>query len=327
VRSLAVRALEALLLLWLVATLTFALLHLAPGDPAVLLAGPTASAAELAGRRAALGLDAPVPVQYARWLGALLQGDLGTSLARGVPVTRVIAEALPVSLGLGGASLALSVVLGTLVGAWQGLGLSSRADRWVTTLTTVAQAVPGFWLALALVVLSTSGMAALGAPGWMRLPAFGMTDPAQLPGSGGVAELLRHAVLPVVTLAVPGVAGMARYARAAVREAREAPHVRVATARGLGGWRLALRHVLGPAAAPLVVLTGLLLPGVIAGSVFVEQVFAWPGMGRAMLTAIAARDYPVVQGMTLMYAATVIGSSLVSDAALAALDPRRRRGG
>jgi peptide/nickel transport system permease protein len=160
----------------------------------------------------------------------------------------------------------------------------------------------------------------------MRLPTFGMTDPAQLPGSGGVAELLRHAVLPVVTLAVPGVAGMARYARAAVREARGAPHVRVATARGVGGWRLALRHVLGPAAAPLVVLTGLLLPGVIAGSVFVEQVFAWPGMGRAMLTAIAARDYPVVQGMTLMYAATVIGSSLVSDATLAALDPRRRQG-
>lgn len=323
-RPVLARVTDALVLLWLVATLTFVLLHLAPGDPALLLGGPTASAAELAQRRAALGLDAPLATQYARWLAGLLQGELGESLARAIPVRRVIADALPVSLLLGGASLVVSLVGGLLVGAWQALHLSPRADRWLTTLATIAQAVPGFWLALALVVVFTSGMATLGAPPWLRLPAFGMRDPALPPEAGGVGDLVRHAILPVLTLAIPGVAGMARYARQAVREARGLPHVQVARARGVPLHLLHARHILRPGAASLVVLAGLLLPGVIAGSVFVEQVFAWPGMGRAMLAAIAARDYPVVQGMALVYAGAVVASTLATDLLLVLLDPRRR---
>ncbi|MBU6365487.1 MAG: ABC transporter permease [Gemmatimonadetes bacterium] len=323
-RPVAARVADALVLLWLVATLTFVLLHLAPGDPVLLLAGPTASAAELADRRAALGLDAPLPAQYATWLAGVARGDLGVSVARAVPVTRVIAEALPVSLGLGGASLALSLLLGTLLGTAQALRLSPRGDRWTAAACTVAQAIPGFWLALALVALFTSGMAAMGAPAWVRLPAFGMRDPAQMGDGAGIADLLRHAVLPVLTLAIPGVAGMARYARQAVREGRGAPHVRTARAHGLPPAVVDWRHILLPSATSLVVVAGLLLPGVIAGSVFVEQVFAWPGMGRAMLAAIAARDYPVVQGMALVYAAAVVGSTLLADAVLVLLDPRRR---
>jgi peptide/nickel transport system permease protein len=324
VRSLVARVADALVLLWLVATLTFALVRLAPGDPVVLLAGPTATAAELAQRRTALGLDAPLVAQYLRWLGAVAQGELGESLARAVPVRQVIAEALPVSLLLGGASLVASLLGGALLGSWQALRLSARADRWVNTVATVAQAIPSFWLALALVVVFTSGMAMLGAPPWLRLPAFGMRDPALPPGAGGVGDLVRHAILPVLTLAIPGVAGMARYARQAVLAARSQPHVPVARARGVPPHLLDRRHILRPGATPLVVLAGLLLPGVIAGSVFVEQVFAWPGMGRAMLSAIAARDYPVVQGMALVYAAAVVASGVVTDGLLVVLDPRRR---
>jgi ABC-type dipeptide/oligopeptide/nickel transport system permease component len=215
---------------------------------------------------------------------------------RAQPVTRVIGEALPVSLFLGGVSLLASFVLGTLIGGWQALRASRWADRTVSIAATVAYAAPGFWLALALVAVFTSGVVWLGAPAWLRLPAFGMQDPA-LAGSGSLLDRWRHAILPLLVLSVPG---------------------------GLPRRRIERRYVLRTALTPLVVLFGLTLPGVVAGSVFVEQVFAWPGLGRTMLGAIAARDYPVVLGLTVVYAGVVIGANLLADLALWWLDPRRR---
>lgn len=313
---------DALVLLWLVTTLTFALIHLAPGDPATLLIAPTATAEEAARLRATLGLDATLPVQYARWIGRVLQGDLGDSLVRAQPVSRLILEALPVSVFLGGVSLVASFVLGTAVGLLQVRWASRRVDRALSVLSTIAFAAPGFWLALALVAVFTSGAATWGLPLWLRLPAFGMEDPAALDVSW--IDRWRHAVLPLLVLSVPGAAGVARYAREALRDAGAAPHVAAAQARGLSAMRVATRHVLRNALTPLVVLFGLTLPGVVAGSVFVEQVFAWPGLGRTMLTAIGARDYPVVLGLTLVYAATVIAANVLSDVALWSLDARRR---
>jgi len=187
VRHLLLRVADAALLLWIVTTLTFALLHLAPGDPATLLIAPTATAAEVSLLRAQLGLDAPLPLQYARWLSGVLQGDLGQSLARAMPVRTVIAEALPVSVFLGGVSLGLSFVLGTALGVVQALRAGRRADRLLSLVSVTLYAAPGFWLALALVALFTSGAAVLGLPGWIRLPAFGM----QSPGAGDAVTLER----------------------------------------------------------------------------------------------------------------------------------------
>ena len=323
-RHLSLRVVDALLLLWFVTTLTFALVHLAPGDPATLLIAPTASADEVARLRATLGLDASVFVQYARWMSGVLRGDLGESLVRAEPVTRVILQALPVSLFLGGVSLVGSFVLGTLVGGWQALRAHPRADRTLSILSTVLFAAPSFWLALAMVACFTSGAVWLGLPAWLRLPAFGMQSPA----SGLDATLVdrwRHAILPLVVLTIPGAAGVARYARESMRDARDTPSVQNAAARGLPAGRIARRYILRTALTPLVVLFGLTLPGVVAGSVFVEQVFAWPGLGRALLTAIAARDYPVVLGLTLVYATVVIGANMLADVALWRLDPRRRQ--
>lgn len=324
-RRVSLRVFDALILLWLVTTLTFALIHLAPGDPATLLIPPTASAEEVARLRATMGLDAPLPLQYARWLGGVLQGDLGESYARSLPVRTVIAEALPVSLFLGGVSLIVSFVAGTLLGVYQALRAGPRTDAALTMAGTALFAAPSFWLALALVTVFTSGMVWVGAPEWARLPAFGMRSPAADPAAATWSDALRHAVLPLLVLALPGAAGVARYARQSVGEAAVAPHVTSALARGLSRMRVDVRHVLRSALTPLIVLFGLMLPGVIAGSVFVEQVFAWPGLGRAMMTAIAARDYPVVLGLTLVYAAVVITSNLLADFALWSLDPRRRR--
>jgi len=323
VRHLLLRVADAALLLWIVTTLTFALLHLAPGDPATLLIAPTATAAEVSQLRAQLGLDAPLPLQYVRWMHGVLQGDLGASLARSLPVRTVIAEALPVSLFLGGVSLVLSFVLGTALGMVQALRAGPRADGLLSIVSLTIFAAPSFWLALALVAVFTSGVAVLGLPDWMRLPAFGM----QSPGAGETVtwnDRIRHAVLPLLVLSLPGLAGVARYARQSIRDARTAPHVVSAVARGLSRSRVEWRHVLRTALTPLVVLFGLTLPGVIAGSVFVEQVFTWPGLGRTMLSAIAARDYPVVLGLTLVYAAAVVLANLLADALLWLLDARRR---
>lgn len=316
--------LDALLLLWLVTTLTFALIHFAPGDPATLLIGPTASAEAAARERSRLGLDASIPVQYGRWIGGVLRGDLGESIVRAQPVVRVIADALPISLFLGGVSLLISFVLGTLIGAMQALRLSPKGDSFVTALTTAVYAAPSFWLALAMVTLFTSGVVWLGLPEGMRLPAFGMQDPASDATVIDWMDRWRHALLPLLVLSLPGAAGVARYARRSLRDAATALHVRAAYARGLSRVAVERRHVLRNALTPLVVLFGLTLPGVLAGSVFVEQVFAWPGLGRTMLSAIAARDYPVVLGLTLVYAAAVVSANLLADLLLLRLDPRRR---
>ncbi len=319
------RLLDALLLLWLVATLTFLLVRLAPGDPAAMLVAPDASAEVIARQRAAFGLEGSLPAQYGRWLGAVLRGDLGTSLARAQPVRTVIAEALPYSLWLGGVSLTGSVLLGVLVGGWQARRAGQRGDTAMTVAGTVLYAAPHFWLALGLVVLATSGAALLGVPAWMRLPAFGARTPAlELSGAAAFVDLLRHSVLPLTVLTLTGAAGIARYARSAIAEAWRAPHVTTAIARGLPDALVQRRYVRRNALGPIVVLVGLALPGVVAGSVFVEQVFAWPGLGRTMLGAIAARDYPVVLGLTLLYGSVVIGSNLVADLVLLRLDPRRR---
>jgi peptide/nickel transport system permease protein len=325
VRELVRRLTGAALLFWLVVTLTFILVRLAPGDPATLLVPPGASPADAARLRARLGLDAPLPVQYARGAGGVLRGDLGESAALARPVSRVLADALPVSLFLGGSSLLLSFVIGTIIGGVQAARRGGATDRLLTVLTTTMYSAPSFWLALALVAVFTYGAAKWGLPLALRLPAFGVRDPAgEARGWAALYDLLRHALLPVTVLTVVGAAGIARYARSAMADVAATDFVRTARAKGLAGAQVYRRHVLPNALPPLVVLLALSLPGVIAGSVFVESVFAWPGMGRAMLQAIAARDYPVVMGATVVYAAMVILANLAADLALPRLDPRRR---
>jgi peptide/nickel transport system permease protein len=324
VRTLSRRLAGSVLLFLIVLTLTFVLARLAPGDPAALLVSPTASAADVARVRAELGLEDPMPVQYARWMGAMLRGDLGESFATRMPVTAVIGDALPVSLWLGGVSLMLTFLVGTTLGTIQAARRGGVLDTSLTVITTTVYAAPSYWLSLALVAVFTYGATVWGFPAWLRLPAFGLRDPAgELSGGAAVVDLLRHSVLPVTVLAAVGAAGIARYARSTVSDLTRMDFVRTARAKGLASPRVYGRHVLSNALPPLVVLLALSLPGVVAGSVFVEGIFAWPGMGRAMLLAIAARDYPVVMGATVVYAAIVIAANLAADLVLPLVDPRR----
>ena len=312
-------------LFWLVLTITFLLARAAPGDPATLLVPPNASADDQARLRAQLGLDAPLTVQYARWAAGLFKGDLGESFTRRTPVRTVLAEALPVSAGLGAVSLALTFVIGVSLGMYQAARRGTISDRALTIATTTIYAAPSFWVALALIATFTYGAARWGFPDWLRLPAFGMRDPASdAKGLSAVADLARHAILPVFTLAAIGAAGIARYSRTITADLLSQDYVRTARAKGATSGRVYFRHVLANAWPPLVVLFALALPGLLAGSVFVEGVFAWPGMGRITLAAVAARDYPVILGATAVYAAAVILANLAADLALPLLDPRRR---
>ena len=323
--QLARRVRDALILFWLVVSLTFVLVRLAPGDPATLLVPPDAPSAESARLRHEFGLDASPAVQYARWIGSVLRGDLGESFATRAPVTDVLRDAAPLSVGLGVASLALTFLVGVPIGIVQGARRGSPSDRVLTLATTTVYAAPSFWIALALVALFTFGASTLGLPAWARLPAFGVRTPgASLSGWDAIRDVVRHAVLPVCILAAVGAAGIARYARTSVADVIREDFVRTARAKGAAPTRVLGRHVLATVLPSLVVLLALALPGLIAGSVFVEAVFAWPGMGRVMLSAINARDYPVVMGCTMAYAAGVILANLGADLALPWLDPRRR---
>ena len=318
------RLAAALVLLWLVVTLTFILVRLAPGDAAALLVPPTATPEDAARLRAELALDAPIAVQYAKWMGGLLRGDLGESFAQRRPVARVLREALPVSLGLGGSSLVLTFLIGVAVGTLQATRRGTAVDPLLTFATTAIYAAPSYWLALSLIAVFTYGATVWGLPAGLRLPAFGIRDPAGAEtGWAAAVDLARHAVLPVTVLAAVGAAGIARYARSTVADLAGAEWVRTARAKGLRSRGVYGRHVLANALPPLVVLLGLSLPGVVAGSVFVESVFAWPGMGRVMVVAISSRDYPVVMGATVLYAALVILANLAADLVLPLLDPRR----
>lgn len=318
------RVATAIVLFWLVVTITFALVRLAPGDPAQLLVPPTASRQDAARLRAELGLDRPMVVQYARWLGGVLRGNLGESFALHRPVGAVVAEAMPVSLSLGGSALLITFVVGIPLGMLQAVYRGRPLDRALTVATTAVYAAPSFWLALALVAVFTYGAATWGLPPALRFPAFGMLSPGtELHGWRRLLDLVRHAVLPVAILAAIGAAGVARYARTSVADILRADWVRTARAKGVSARGVYLRHVLANILPAMVVLFALSLPGVVAGSIFVESVFAWPGMGRLMVNAISARDYPVVLGATLWYAALVIGANLAADLLLPILDRRR----
>jgi peptide/nickel transport system permease protein len=311
------------LLYWCVLSLTFALLRLAPGDPATFLLPPGATASDATRLRAELGLDRPLAVQYAQWLGSTLRGDLGTSFADRRPVTAVLADALPVSLGLGALSLLLSFAVGIGVGVVQAARHGSLLDRLLTGASVVLAAAPAYWLGLGAIACFTYLASSLSMPMWMRLPAVGMTTPgAELTGLAHVADIARHAILPVTLLAAVGAAGVARYARTSALDAIGADWMRTARAKGLPERTVLRRHLLANLRAPLVTLFALALPGTVAGSVFIETIFGWPGMGRLMVTAIVARDYPVVLGCAAAYAGVVIVANLIAESLLPWADPR-----
>ena len=326
-RALSRRVLVAALTLLLVVSVTFVAVHLMPGDPVRLYLGPGADAATVAAARHSFGLDRSVAAQYAAWLARFVTGRWGTSIAQQRPVTAVLSDALGPTLLLVGTSLAVTYLGGILVGAWQAARRRSRTDAVLTALTTTLYALPSYVVALGLVAVFAYGAALWQWPSPLRFPAFGAAGLGAdlLPPGARLADRLRHLALPVATLAVVGVAGTARFVRGAMLEALRQPFVRAARAKGLGEARILLGHALRNALVPVVTLFGLQLPALFSGVVFVETIFAWPGMGRVTVQAVLARDYPVVMATTAVFALLVIAGNLLADALAWLADPRPGR--
>lgn len=314
------RLLAGLAVVFGVVLLTFFLLHLAPGDPVDLLLGPTATPEQLAAQRHTLGLDQPLPLQFVSWLGRFARGDWGTSIAKGRPVRTVLGAAWPPTVRLVALSLLLSYLLGIVVGAVQAARSGSRLDTVLSVITVTLFAMPGYWLGLMLVLVFTY---------WARvLPAFGAAglDSDYLTGGAWLADRVRHIALPLATLTLIGLGGAARYVRGAMLETLAQPFITTARAKGLAPAQVVGRHALRNALVPVVTLLGLSLPALFSGAVFVEAVFAWPGVGRVLVEAVQGRDYPVVMAATAVSAVLVVAGNLLADVLAAWLDPRIRTG-
>jgi peptide/nickel transport system permease protein len=314
---LAHRALSGLAVVVGVVTLMFFLLRLAPGDPALLLVGPAATAEQVASQRHALGLDRPLPVQYAAWLGRFARGDWGTSIATGRPVRAMLGEAWPATVRLVGISLLLSYLLGVAVGAVQATR-GGLLDAALSVVSVALFALPGYWLGLMLVMLFTYRL--------RLLPAFGSAgfDADFLTGWERQADRLRHLALPLATLTLIGVGGTARFVRGAMLDVAGLPYVTVARAKGLSETRVAVRHVLRNALIPVLTLLGLSLPTLFSGAVFIEAIFAWPGVGRVLVEGVQARDYPVVMAATAVSAVLVVLGNFLAELLVSWADPRVR---
>ena len=305
------------------ATLTFVLLHLAPGDPlSHSLESPGISTATRERLRASYGLDRPVGEQYVRYVAAVARGELGQSFSLRRPVSAALADALPNTLVLMTASLALSFALGVALGVYQALRRGTIGDRVLGTLSLAFYSLPDFWLAL---------MAVSVFAFWVPiLPAGGAVDPVMheyLGTAGRLADRLRHLVLPVVTLTLLTAAGIARLQRAALLDVAGDDYVRTAHAKGVAPRVVVSRHLLRNAVVPTVAQLGLLLPALVGGAAVVEKVFSWPGLGLLAMNAIATRDYPLVVGSVIVASAAVAIGSLAADALHAAVDPRVRTRG
>lgn len=269
-----------------------------------------------------LGLDEPLHVQYLKWLGAFFTGDFGYSFSQHRPVVATIGDALPNTLLLSGVSLVLIFVLGCAVGVVQAVRQYSALDNVLTFLALFIYSMPGFWLALMLILLVSSSW----MPESLRLPISGMTSVGH-EGMGAWERLwdrARHLVLPSVALGLASAAGVARYMRGAMLEVIDQDYVRTARAKGLSRARVILRHALRNALLPIVSLLGLYLPLLFGGAVVIEVVFSWPGMGRLLYNGILARDYPLVMAATALFGALVVAGNLLADLLYAAADPRVR---
>jgi peptide/nickel transport system permease protein len=311
---------RSVLVVLVATTASFALLRLAPGDATTgSVEGRGRSASERAALAEQLGLHRPLPVQLARYVGDVLRGRLGVSSSEGRPVVAVIGDALPATALLSGTALLLAAVLGVSVGTLQGWRPESRAARLAATVLTAGYAVPE-------VVLGT-GLLAVFALQTGLFPAGGLDDPlVALTGSALARWRDRgwHLVLPAAALALSWSAVFVRQQRQAVRVTAGEPHVRAARARGVAPARLLVWHVLRPSVAGSVALLGTMLPAVVGGTIVVESLFSWPGMGSLLVRAVTLRDAPLVAGIVILVTAAVAAGSLLTELLVSRLDPRLR---
>jgi peptide/nickel transport system permease protein len=284
----------------------FLVVRLIPGDPARIMLGMRATEEKLAELRTELGLDLPIWQQFLTFFGNVLQGDLGTSLFYRRPVVEVIMERLPVTVTLVVLSVILSVMVCVPLAVIAAMRAGRAADQTIRALSTLSLAMPGFWLGLNLLILF--------AVVWPVFPLSGFGD--------GPLDVLWHMTLPAITITLSLAPILIRTLRASLIEVMSAPHVQFARTKGLSEGRLVRRHVLRNGLMATVTILGVNIGWLMGGSVVVETVFSLPGLGALIVSSISARDYPMIQGIALIFGLLVVVINLVTDLVYAALDPR-----
>ena len=318
------RLLGAIPLIVGIATIIFFVVNLAPGDPTALYFNQNVPPEVLDQIRRNFGLDQPLHIRYWKWLTAFFTGDFGYSFAHGRPVADIILETLPPTLVLAGCTLVIIFAAGVTTGVIQAVRQHRTADRVLSVTSLFFYSMPSFWLGLMLMLLFSLKAHEWGLP--FALPPTGMTsvDYEFFGFWGKLGDRLVHLVLPVMTLSLVMAAGIARYTRGQMLEVIRQDYIRTARAKGLPGSTVVMKHALRNSLLPVITLLGLYLPLLFSGSVFVEVIFSWPGMGRVIVDAIFQRDYPLVMATSFIFALVVVIGSLIADILYALADPRIR---
>jgi peptide/nickel transport system permease protein len=316
-RFVARRLVQAIPTLFGITLLSFVVLRLAPGDPvALMVAGSqNLSAEDLAAMRAGYGLDQPLPVQYLSWLGHLLTGDFGRSFIYKRPVIEMIQAALPNTLLLTGLALSMTLLVGVPLGILAARYRGSWLDRIIRIVGVAGHAIPGFWFGLMFILILSVQFRLFPVGGMLTVGKEALDLP----------DRSIHLIGPVLTLSLAGIANYSRYMRAETLEVLGQDYVRTARAKGLHENLVLFVHALRNALIPLVTALGTQFAGLVSGAIVIEQVFAWPGMGRLTYDAARSKDYPIVMAVVVIASTILLASYILRDVAYGLVDPRVRR--
>lgn len=313
------RLLQTIPILFIISILLFLMVRAAPGGPLTAARrNPNISKEQIEAIEEKLGLNDPLPVQYGRWLGSMLRGDMGDSIKFRRPVADMIGERVPNTLLLVGASFLVTLLVATPIGILSARKPYSLFDYSMTTITFIGQAIPVYWLGLGLIVIFyvTIKNPFTGVP---LFPVGGMNTRGQ---EGNLLDMLWHMVLPVSALSLGWIAWYSRFLRSSMLDVLHEDYVRTARAKGLAERGVYYKHALQNAILPLVTLIALDLPSLFAGALFVETIFSWPGMGRLFWDAAKGRDYPVLLGVVMLTAVLIIVCNIIADLAYGWLNPQ-----
>ncbi len=312
------RVLQMIPLLAGVSLLVFVLLASAPGDPVDMLirSNPSVTMNDIARLKHLYGLDQPIIVRYAKWLGRTLQGDLGWSLAHQVPVARLVGERLPNSLMLVGTGIVIAILVAIPAGIYSALRQYSVGDYLASLGTFVGFSIPVFWFGLIMIYIFAVKLRVL--------PPGGMREAGAVPGWPATLDYLRHLILPSLVIALYSTAALARYTRSSMLEVIRQDYIRTARAKGLSELRIAGHHALRNAMIPIVTVLALTMPALFGGAPVTESVFAWPGIGQLLVQSVLFGDYVVAMAVLMMIAVLVLAFNLAADIVYGLLDPRIR---
>ncbi len=314
------RVVGAIPLIFGVLTLTFFIIRLAPGDPASFFIQPGVSPKVAEQMREQYGLNDPLVVQYFKWLGNILQGDFGRSFSRHQPVFDVILEAVPITISLALIGITMQFVFGILLGVISAVKQGTKLDRMLTVSALFIYSMPEFWLSLMLIIVFSLKL------GWFPASNLNSIGADSLGTVEFILDRLHHLVLPIFVLSLGGIAGLARYVRGQMLEVIRQDYIRTARAKGLGEKIVIFKHALRNALLPVVTILGGSLPALFSGALFIEVIFAIPGMGRIVVEAVFARDYPLIIANTFISGTLIILGNLLADVLYGIVDPRIKLG-